>query len=69
MASAAPASATPAAIAGYRFSVLDNANDVTFNQLLGINNDGVIAGYFGSGAQGHPNKGYRLSRARSARLR
>ena len=33
---------------------------MTFNQLLGINNEGVIAGYFGSGAQGHPNKGYRL---------
>jgi hypothetical protein len=33
-------------------------NDVTFNQLLGINNEGTIAGYFGSGAQGHPNKGY-----------
>jgi hypothetical protein len=44
----------------YRFTTLDNANDVTFNQLLGINNHGVIAGYFGSGAQGHPNKGYRL---------
>jgi hypothetical protein len=33
-------------------------NDVTFNQLLGINNEGTIAGYFGSGAQNHPNKGY-----------
>jgi hypothetical protein len=74
MASAAPASAgplaataartvtaTPTAIAGYRFKTLDNADDVTFNQLLGINNSGLIAGYFGSGAQGHPNKGYRLS--------
>ena len=28
--------------------------------MLGINNQGVIAGYFGSGAQGHPNKGYLL---------
>jgi len=42
------------------FSTLDNSNDPTFNQLLGINNRGVIAGYFGSGAQGHPNKGYQL---------
>ena len=33
-------------------------NDVTFNQLLGLNNEGTIAGYFGSGAPGHPNKGY-----------
>ncbi len=44
----------------YRFQTLDNAHDVTFNQLLGINHEGVIAGYFGSGAQGHPNKGYQL---------
>lgn len=45
----------------YRFDTLDNAKDPTFNQLLGINNRGVIAGYFGSGAQGQPNKGYLLS--------
>jgi hypothetical protein len=59
-----PASAaSPASTArttGYSFQTLDNANDVTFNQLLGINDFGVIAGYFGSGAQGHPNKGYLL---------
>jgi hypothetical protein len=63
-AGAAVAQAAPAQPAGhqtsYRFETLDNANDVTFNQLLGINNHGVIAGYFGSGAQGHPNKGYLL---------
>ncbi len=46
--------------AAYHFRTLNNHRDVTFNQLLGINNNGVIAGYFGSGAQGHPNKGYRL---------
>jgi Cu/Zn superoxide dismutase len=45
---------------GYSFTTLDNANDVTFNQLLGINDEGVIAGYFGSGAAGHANKGYEL---------
>ena len=39
---------------------MNDARDLTFNQLLGINNSGVIAGYFGSGAQGHPNKGYQL---------
>src|SRR5579859_3963418 len=44
----------------FHFQTLNNRADVTFNQLLGINNDGVIAGYFGSGAQGHPNKGYEL---------
>ena len=46
----------------YRFKTLDNNADPTFNQLLGINDHGVIAGYFGSGASGHPNKGYTLSR-------
>ena len=44
----------------YSFRTLDNAKDLTFNQLLGINDSGVIAGYFGSGAAGHPNKGYVL---------
>ena len=58
VAQAAPAQ--PAAQPAYNFATLDNANDLTFNQLLGINNNGVIAGYFGSGAQGHPNKGYQL---------
>jgi len=62
-ASAATAQAAPlshSAATTYRFTTLDNANDPTFNQLLGINNEGVIAGYFGSGAAGHPNKGYQL---------
>jgi probable HAF family extracellular repeat protein len=60
-ATATPIPTTPTGGAsGYGFVTLDNANDFTFNQLLGINNDGVIAGYFGSGAPGHPNKGYLL---------
>ena len=45
---------------GYHFQTVDNNRDVTFNQLLGINDLGVIAGYFGSGAAGHPNQGYQL---------
>jgi hypothetical protein len=62
----APALASPAAANGakpavsYTFRTLDNASDPTFNQLLGINNHGRIAGFFGSGAHGHPNKGYQL---------
>jgi hypothetical protein len=44
----------------YTFTTLDNQSDPTFNQLLGINSKGIIAGYFGSGAKGHPNKGYLL---------
>jgi hypothetical protein len=42
----------------YSFRTIDDPQDLTFNQLLGINNSGEIAGYFGSGAQFHPNKGY-----------
>jgi hypothetical protein len=48
------------AATSYTFTTLDNAADPTFNQLLGINVHGTIAGYFGSGAAGHPNKGYLL---------
>ena len=46
----------------YSFTTLNNNNDPTFNQLLGINEHGLIAGYFGSGASGHPNQGYLLQR-------
>jgi hypothetical protein len=45
---------------GYQIVTLNNRRDLTFNQLLGINNEGAIAGYFGSGAAGHPNQGYVL---------
>jgi hypothetical protein len=49
------------AMAGtYQIVKLNDSRDKTFNQLLGINNEGIIAGYFGSGAAGHPNKGYTL---------
>ncbi|HVT71189.1 MAG TPA: hypothetical protein VHF26_25815, partial [Trebonia sp.] len=59
---AASAQAAPLASANshYRYTTLNNQHDVTFNQLLGINNHNQIAGYFGSGAAGHPNKGYLL---------
>jgi hypothetical protein len=57
-----PASiAGPASSASYSFQTLNNAHDNTFNQLLGVNDEGLIAGYFGSGAAGHPNKGYLLA--------
>jgi hypothetical protein len=37
-----------------------NNTDPTFNQELGINSAGMIAGYFGAGngLAGHPNQGY-----------
>ena len=41
----------------YSFRTVDNAADLTFNQLLGISNQGVIAGYFGSGAHGCMSQG------------
>lgn len=43
---------------GYTFQDIVNTADPTFNQELGINSAGMIAGYFGSGAAGHPNQGY-----------
>jgi hypothetical protein len=59
---ASPAAvATPPAAGGYQFVELGSHNDRTFNQLLGINNNGRIAGYFGSGAAHHPNKGYTIN--------
>jgi hypothetical protein len=45
---------------GYQVIRLNDSRDETFNQLLGINNEGIIVGYFGSGAAGHPNRGYTL---------
>jgi hypothetical protein len=57
---AGAASLNPAAGHGFSFQTLNNSRDLTFNQLLGINSEGAIAGYFGSGAAGHPNKGYVL---------
>jgi len=59
-ASAARPVASARTAARYSFSTFDDAGDATFNQLLGINNKGHIAGYFGSGAAGHPNRGYIL---------
>ena len=51
-------SAAPA----FTFQVLDDPADPTFNQLLGINDIGRIAGYYGSGASPkHPNRGYTIS--------
>ncbi len=68
VAAAGPAGAAPARVASaaashrvatnYVFVTVGSHKDRTFNQLLGINSHGKIAGYFGSGAKGHPNKGY-----------
>ena len=55
--------ASSPAQAGYTFQNIINPLDPTFNQELGINNSGVISGYFGigGGVMGHPNQGYTYS--------
>jgi hypothetical protein len=58
---ARPAGFLPAQAAAVTFTKIDNPGDPTFNQLLGINNAGVISGYFGSGALGHPNSAYTIA--------
>ncbi|MFY9647209.1 MAG: hypothetical protein WAK29_18665 [Terriglobales bacterium] len=50
------------------FTTLDNPGDPTFNQLLGINDSGVIVGYYGSGAAGHPNMSYTIPPPYSSNL-
>ncbi len=52
---------TAGSAASYQVLTLNDDRDLTFNQLLGINNAGKIVGYFGSGDAGHPNKGYALT--------
>jgi probable HAF family extracellular repeat protein len=42
----------------FKFTTINNPADVTFNQLLGINDKFTISGYYGSGMTGHPNRGY-----------
>ncbi len=61
LSSAAPASASGTVrLSAYHFRTLDDAADLTFNELLGINDHGKIAGYYGSGDDSTPSKGYLL---------
>jgi hypothetical protein len=55
-------SAATAAGPTYTYATLDSSQDPTFNQLLGINDQQVIAGYFGSGTPPttNPNHGYTI---------
>ena len=62
LAGSAVAASTPNdGSANYAFQTVNDNRDTTFNQLLGINSSGKIAGYFGSGQKGHPNMGYVVS--------
>lgn len=49
--------ANPLHAGSYNYQTYNNPGDTAFNQLLGINNSGTIAGYFGDGAV-VPNNGY-----------
>lgn len=51
--------ATPTGSGGYTFQTVISPGDPAFTQLLGINNDSTIAGYFGDGAI-VPNNGFTL---------
>ncbi|HXT37236.1 MAG TPA: hypothetical protein VN837_16805 [Chloroflexota bacterium] len=58
----APVGAHRATGPSYTFTSIASQGDPTFTQLLGISKSGVIAGYFGSGADAqHPNKGFMLT--------
>jgi hypothetical protein len=60
---AAPAPVLSNESGHYSFLTLGDPKDPTFNQLLGINDFGEIAGYFGSGSPAtvHPNKGFTVA--------
>ena len=51
---------TPA-LSALAYTTIDDGSDPTFNRLLGIDDDGVISGYFGRGSAGHPNTGYTVA--------
>jgi hypothetical protein len=42
----------------FKFKTVVNAADVTFNELLGINDARAVTGFYGSGLAGHPHQGY-----------
>lgn len=51
--------ATPNGTGGYTFQTVVNPGDPNFTQLLGINDKGTIAGYYGDGSV-VPNNGFTL---------
>jgi hypothetical protein len=42
----------------YNYVTLDDGADPTFNEILGINNEGHVVGYYGSGSVSDPSHGY-----------
>jgi len=57
-ASGAGSNAAAVKAATYNFKTIDNQDDPTFNELLGINNLGKLAGFYGDGEKAHPSVGY-----------
>jgi hypothetical protein len=45
----------------FTFQTINDPIDPAFNNLQGINNEGVIDGFYGSGNAGDPNEGYLTS--------
>ena len=52
---------TPPPADGYQFVQLGSHKNRSYNELNGINNHGRIAGYYGSGTDGHASKGYTIT--------
>lgn len=51
--------ALPSSVSGaFKFKAIVDPADRTFNEALGIDDGRTVAGYYGSGATGHPNQGY-----------
>jgi len=46
------------AAAKYAFTTIDDQNNPNFNELLGLNNEAKIVGFYGSGGVSDPNRGY-----------
>jgi hypothetical protein len=55
------ATVSTAAADGYQFVQLGSHKNRGYNALDGINNHGRIAGYYGSGTDGHASKGYTIT--------
>jgi hypothetical protein len=42
----------------FKYATIDDQSDPTFNEILGLNDGGKLAGFFGNGSPSHPNQGY-----------
>jgi len=42
----------------YRFATIDDRADPNFNEVLGLNNESKLVGYYGDGGASSPNRGF-----------